>query len=340
MLFHKKLKGEINSREQKELSEWLQQESSRGLTEELEKTWNLSKRYKESYEPDVEAGLSRFQQRISASGKDSRNRPLKPAAGGRRRSLSWLPLAAAIALLATLGWWWMGNEVAPAEGQALIYTTGPGQSQEATLPDGSSVVLNENSFLSVSPGFQKASGRSVKLTGEAYFDIKHDPSRPFIITTHEARVKVLGTAFNLRAYPEEGFTEVEVEEGVVQLSPLQDGEPIRLAKGQRGACRPGEALKVQAAPGLNALSWHTKRLMFRNTPLSEALVYLERHFKVKLKLENREIANCGITMELEDITLPEVFKAFELIYGLDAEKVDGGYWLRGGRCAVNASEAR
>lgn len=65
MLFHKKMKGDINSQEQKELSDWLQQEDSRGL----EKAWGLSQRYKENYEPDVDAGLSRLQQRIASSGR-------------------------------------------------------------------------------------------------------------------------------------------------------------------------------------------------------------------------------------------------------------------------------
>ena len=55
MLFHKKLKGEINSEEQEELSRWLQQKGRHGLSEDLEKAWNLSERYKEGYEPDVDA---------------------------------------------------------------------------------------------------------------------------------------------------------------------------------------------------------------------------------------------------------------------------------------------
>ncbi|MCB0567001.1 MAG: FecR domain-containing protein, partial [Phaeodactylibacter sp.] len=259
MLFHKKLKGEINSQEQEELSDWLQQENRRGFTEGLDKTWNLSKRYKQGYEPDVDAGLARLQQRMAAARKTEPSRVLQPLRT-RRRSYRWLSAAAAIALLAAIGWWWLDHGNAGSEPNALIYTTGSGESEEALLPDGSTVVLNENSFLSVNPEFQNASERLVELVGEAYFKVTPNPSRPFRIATSDAMVEVLGTAFNLRSYPEEGFTEVEVEEGSVRLSGLDNENAIQLAPGQRGICRPGTAMNAKDSPGLNAQSWRTHRL--------------------------------------------------------------------------------
>ena len=339
MLFHKKLKGEINSQEQEELSDWLQQENRRGFTEGLDKTWNLSKRYKQGYEPDVDAGLARLQQRMAAARKTEPSRVLQPLRT-RRRSYRWLSAAAAIALLAAIGWWWLDHGNAGSEPNALIYTTGSGESEEALLPDGSTVVLNENSFLSVNPEFQNASERLVELVGEAYFKVTPNPSRPFRIATSDAMVEVLGTAFNLRSYPEEGFTEVEVEEGSVRLSGLDNENAIQLAPGQRGICRPGAAMNAKASPGLNAQSWRTQRLQFRDMPLKEALNCLERHFKVDLKLANGEIADCSITTKFDNVSLPEVFEAFKLIFDVQVQEVEGGYLLKGGRCEMAGSEIR
>lgn len=339
LLFHKKMKGEINPREQEELGDWLQQENRYGFAEELEKTWNLSKRYKESYEPDVEAGLSCLQQRITDAKKASNSRRLQLAAG-RRRPFGWMSVAAAIAFIAAAGWWWMGNGAADPGTEAILIAAGAGKSTETTLPDGSAVVLNENSSLVVSSDFRSASRRQVELAGEAYFKIEPNPSRPFLITTREARVEVVGTAFNLRAYPQEGFTEVEVEEGTVRLSGLAGGQEAELGPGQRGTCRPGTHLEKIDSPALNAHSWRTQRLQFRDTPLGEALPCLERHFGVELELASEEIAGCSITMKFEDFTLQEVFKALELIFRVEVQETKGGYVLKGGACETAGLERR
>ena len=330
MLFHKKLKGEIDQQEQRELSDWLQRESPDGFTEGIEHAWNLSKRYKEGYEPDVDAGLARLQARIAASREPESGATLRrlPAS---RRLFPWLPAAAAIALLAALGWWRYGTGNTAFDKDTILYATGSGETKDISLPDGSAVVLNVNSFLTVPAAFRDASERGVELSGEAYFDIRHDPSRPFRITAGDAMVEVLGTAFNLRSYPAEGFTEVEVQEGVVRLSGLQGGQAVDLAAGLRGAVRPGQPISRQPAPGLNAQSWRTQRLAFRDTPLNEALACLERHFNVELKLSNSGLADCGITMEFEDFTLPEVFKAFELIFNVQVQEMNDTYLLKGGR---------
>lgn len=331
MLFHKKLKGEIDQQEQRELSDWLQGESPDGFAEGIEHAWNLSKRYKEGYEPDVDAGLARLQARIAAS-REPENSAARRRPRPSRRPLPWLQAAAAVALLAALGWWWIGTGTATSDTDAALFTSGPDEPKELTLPDGSAVLLNVNSFLTVQAGFRDGPERRVELAGEAYFNVRHDPSRPFRITAGSAMVEVLGTAFNLRSYPAENYTEVEVQEGIVRLSGLQSGQAAELAAGFRGALRPGQPIDYQKSPGLNAQSWRTQRLAFRNTPLNEALACLERHFNVELKLSNGELADCGITMEFEDFTLSEVFKAFELIFNLQVQEMGDVYWLKGGRC--------
>lgn len=334
LLLHKKLKGEIGQQEQKELSDWLQREKPDGLAEGIEKAWNLSLRYKEHYEPDVDAGLDRLRARMAASAERGNGAGQRRPLAASRRPWRLLSAAAAAALVALAGWWWAQSGNASPEENAVLYTAGAEGVREVALPDGSSVLLNENSFLAVAADFRNASERRAELTGEAYFKVQPSPGRPFLITAGNAVVEVVGTAFNLRAYPGEGFTEVEVEEGKVRLYEAENSNPRELSAGQRGICRPGRSLSVQPAPGLNAHSWRTRRLEFRDIPLREALPALERHFQVKLKLADNRAADCGITMQFEDFSLDEVFGAFQLIFGMEVERSGDGksFLLKGGGC--------
>ena len=100
------------------------------------------------------------------------------------------------------------SEIISAEKQVI---------SEYILPDGSVVALNSNSKL-VFPSNFKGNTREVTIYGEAFFDVKPDASKPFIINAGNAQVKVLGTSFNVKAYPENETVEVVVATGKVQVS--------------------------------------------------------------------------------------------------------------------------
>ena len=86
-----------------------------------------------------------------------------------------------------------------------------------TLPDGTSVVLNAGSKLSYSQGFG-IKDRTVNITGEGYFTVAKDSRKPFTVTSGSMRVKVLGTKFNYRDYPTDGFAEVVLDECKVNIT--------------------------------------------------------------------------------------------------------------------------
>ncbi len=326
LLFHKKLKGEIKPEEQKELAEWMSREEGAALARQLEKTWEAAGRYKEGYQPDTAGGLARFSERLSAAGQPPVLRP----AGGRLFRL--MAAAAVLALLVLAGWWALSGPEGKTDG-ILVYSTSGGQSLEVPLPDGSRIVLNENSLLTLSEDFRTASSRQVELSGEAYFEVAPDPNRPFAITTPATRVEVLGTAFNLRAYPHEPFTEAAVHEGKVRFSDRQSGKSMALSAGDRAICEHGRSVAGEPAPEENAHAWRTHRLEFRNTPLQLALPDIERYFKVELELENSQAANCALTMAFEQDSLDMVLKALQLIYHFEVKQISKGrYMLMKGGC--------
>src|SRR5690606_23654161 len=120
--------------------------------------------------------------------------------------------------LAGLSVWMKGRDGVAMEDQGSVHPikTNNKEHRLIVLADGSKVWINANSELSWSPDFNMKR-REVVLHGEAYFDIRHDPERPFIITTGDVKTTVLGTAFNIRAFPTEKAVTVTVKRGKVRV---------------------------------------------------------------------------------------------------------------------------
>lgn len=320
LLFHRKRSGQLRPEDEQALER--QALESNALFQDMEKVWQTSSRYKESYAPDEEAGLARFQQRLqldrAAAGRPTKLRP-------RRRP--WLSVAAAVAMLVLAGWW-LSSSYSGDEDYA--FSTELGQTAELQLPDGSSVILNELSTLSYTDAPNQ---RKLLLSGEAYFEVEHNPARPFVIEANGTQTTVLGTAFNLRAYPEEGSVEVEVATGKVRLQSA--AKAIELSPYELGVFHAkGGQLSKSPAPLLNAQAWRTRQLVFRNESLGEALRSVSRLYHVELKLQNAGLLDCKLSTQLQaDEPLSHFLQVLEAIYGLKAEKVnEQSYQLEGGRC--------
>ena len=138
------------------------------------------------------------------------------------RSLRWLWISAAV-VAASFALFLLFKNLSPAEQankNTLAHTevkTRPASRTQMQLPDGSTVWLNASSSLTYPKDFGK-DFREVDLIGEAFFDVVKDPSHPFIIHTRVVDVKVLGTAFNVKAYPEDKTTETSLIRGSVELT--------------------------------------------------------------------------------------------------------------------------
>jgi ferric-dicitrate binding protein FerR (iron transport regulator) len=136
------------------------------------------------------------------------------------------------------------------------YHTGAGQRHEILLPDGTRVWLNADSRLTCDSDFANGAERVATLSGEAYFDVAADPDRPFIIHARELDIRVLGTAFNVKAYPEDHSAEAALIRGSIQVS-LHEHPSRKLI------LRPHEKITVFNGPGqqmeLNHIAGSVKR---------------------------------------------------------------------------------
>jgi ferric-dicitrate binding protein FerR (iron transport regulator) len=217
----------------------------------------------------------------------------------RRISRAVLVAAAAVVLLlAGLPWLLL-----PGTPREITITALAGETRACLLPDGSRVTLSGPASLSYLTGFNRET-REVIASGTAYFEVKSDPRRPFTVTTALLEARVLGTVFQVEG--DATRSEVLVREGRVRVTPAggHAGE-VLLAGMSATRLAGGEALTVSASFDANRLSWKTGEFRFDNTPLSEVIELLERHFRVAIPLPEH-LASLRITASFRRPTLPEV----------------------------------
>lgn len=179
-----------------------------------------------------------------------------------------------------------------------------GESKTVNLPDGSKVTLDAGSILSYSNNFNYEE-RLVKLKGEGYFEVQHNPKKPFKVDMLNSVVEVLGTKFNLRNWSENSV--VEVTEGKVSFSDLNKTNEIILTKGLRsklnkkGIPSPAEQYDV-----MQATSWMKKERYFVNTPVSDVFEQLERWYKLEISINNSDLLNHKLNLEVKDTSVSEI----------------------------------
>ncbi|GAA4441404.1 DUF4974 domain-containing protein [Ravibacter arvi] len=249
----------------------------------------------------------------------SRNMPKNEQKPAFTFQWHWFRIAAALVLTLGAGWWLLSTYRAPD--RPYLTRTGGAENDSVVviskkdfirLPDGSTVLLNENSRLVYHLPFGNGA-REVELRGEAFFDIAHNPAKPFVVRTGKISTKVLGTAFNVNA--RERNVVVTVERGLVEVNNQTQ---------TLGLVRPTESLTVNedsdnkiektAVDLTEAIKWKEESLVLDNLTLGQAIDRLETYFDVKITLENRAIENCRIdAWFLHQESLEEIL---EMVFGI------------------------
>lgn len=153
------------------------------------------------------------------------------------------------------------NVIAPVDGGAAVMntiSTARGETYRITLPDKSNVWLNAASSLTYSTRLQENGERRVILSGEAYFEVFKDKAHPFVVQTDQQEVKVLGTHFNVNAYPDEPSTRTTLLEGAVQIN-----NKVILKPGEQSILT-GKRLRVEGADVSEAIAWKSGLFKFND----------------------------------------------------------------------------
>lgn len=200
------------------------------------------------------------------------------------------------------------------------------------LPDGTIISLNHLTTIEYPVEFSQ-NERRVKLTGEAFFKVKRDTAKPFIIEAQEAIITVLGTSFNVKALEEDVAVEVLVEEGLVQLSNPDQTQSTKLHVGEKGIfIKETNEVKKETDIDAESLYWLNKTLLFRNTNLSAVFETLERLYSVEIQVENQLILNCQLTAKFSNESIDHIIDHISTIFELEIVKDDGNILIKGNGC--------
>ena len=228
----------------------------------------------------------------------------------------WLPLAAAASIAAvvlsgTVYFSWTHF----ASGTTQVYQSVLAQNRDFTLSDGTKVALGASSALSVHYGRDR---RSVELRGgEAFFDVVHDNSRPFVVTAGDVSVHDIGTAFDVRRTGER--VTIAVTQGRVAIADLRAGASrnnvLEASAGQRVSFDPNASgMTVGAIGAQQATAWRDDRLEFIDEPLSVVIANLNRYAGKPMHIADADLNALSYTGTIRTdaidswvSALPEVF---------------------------------
>lgn len=278
---------------------------SPGLSE-LEKAWHLSGTAYVYRKTDTEQAWDHLNRQMEE------NKP--PVI---RRRLSYLRYAAAVTILALLGTVTFilvrnpakdNNQMTAAviRWKTVQTKKNPASVTTLQLPDGSTVRLNAGTTLRYAEPFSNPD-RKIMLSGEAYFDVVHDPAHPFVVETANARIEDLGTSFNISAYPDRAQVVVNVTSGSVKLSDNLLHQTTVLQAGSHGKLLAREG-KIETSGELspNYLSWVTRQLTFRHTPLSEVFDELENIYHIPIEMADPGIGGISYTANFDHFEIDDI----------------------------------
>jgi len=193
------------------------------------------------------------------------------------------------------------------------------------LPDGSTVVLSFGSKLDYPSSFEGLARREVYLTGQAFFDIRHNASKSFIVHTGKLATTVLGTAFNIKAYPGDMDITITVKKGAVKVSDQHTTLGI-IRPDQQIIYNKQKANSIQKEVAAdNYLDWKQQDLLFDNLTVEEAAKLLEERFSVKISITDPSIRTRRFTTTFpRNESLEEALKSIcefnEAGFNYDKEK--------------------
>jgi transmembrane sensor len=325
ILMARTLSGEADLREQEELDILLQQ--SPALLEQyarLKQVWSSRPYTTESAAEKKAANILQLSQVETLLARDP-----------KKKKMSMLRWAVVIVILLSLGYGGFQMFFPGQAETAQQVISQKGSRTRTILPDGSTVWVNAGSAIRYSSNFSGAT-REVFLQGEAYFEVVHEPGRPFIVHAGDVNIKVLGTVFNVRSYPGDKTIETTLIKGLVQITTSDRRQkPIYLHPNQKIAI--SQLPEQQSAPALPTTggtsgdlraaitnldsslkedqhletAWVFNRLEFRGDSFPELAEKLERWYNISIHFQDETVKQLTFNGSLQNETVSQAFHALE-----------------------------
>lgn len=264
-----------------------------------------------------------------------------------RRTYAYAYAAAVSLILLVTAAWWRFDPQITIQPEAPIALTEVAQDalltehivpkgvrSRITLADGTQVWLNADSKIQYARDFMNGGNREVYLQGEAFFDVTPDATRPFIVHVQDVEIRVLGTAFNVKGYDEDGRIETTLVHGKIAIDGNDAYDDITLAANQRAVFMKEEkGLVVQNNVETDTYtSWRRGVLVFDDQPLYEILPILERTFNVAIHTDDAYALDCRFTAKISNKSLSEVLELFRTSDTIGYTIADKDVYIKGSFC--------
>lgn len=195
-------------------------------------------------------------------------------------------IAALVAITLGLSWLYQQEKFENMAQSINIITVPAGQRVNLTLPDGTNIWLNSRSTLQY-PALFSGNNREVKLDGEAYFDVKHNAKKPFIVSTKKYNVRVLGTKFNVDSYSNIGnFSTALIEGSVKIIDKKNTAKEILLSPDNKVFLQNGK-LEISAISNYDDYRWKEGLICFKDIKFSELMVEFEKCYGFRILIKNK-----------------------------------------------------
>jgi len=311
------LSGESSASEEKDLKRWLAEDpENTRLLDQYSSLWEKLGRIESVAGIDLDAEWNFLESRIAESEKAVSLQPDRKKSTGFY--IGWIAVAAMLAVILTFSGIYALNRY----GHKTLATLD--QPEEIVLPDGSRVTLNHFSSLKYPRRFS-GEVRSIELDGEGFFEVKSDPDNPFVISTRDVNIKVLGTSFNVNAYSENAAVEVTVKTGEVAVT--RHGEVPRtiiLKPGNKGVYKKAEeTLEITQDIDKNYLAWKTKSFVFEDQTLLDVCQQLNKVYRAEIIIDSDSLKNARITTTFDDQSLDAILNVLSATLDLDVRKSNG-----------------
>ncbi|TAJ11511.1 DUF4974 domain-containing protein [Marinilabiliaceae bacterium JC017] len=267
---------------------------------------------------NTEAAIRRFKNEIKLLREANQ---IKKKKNSIKKYYAIVAAAASIAIIFTFLnlFTFRDNSIVP---KVVVIHNPRGDQSEIILPDGSKVWLNGSSTLKYYTDFG-LQNRKLTLEGEAFFDVQKDKLLPFDVVSGNHHVEVLGTKFNVKAFPDESFIETILQEGSVRIYAQSMKVPsIVLSSGQKVIYnkRNNKFSQIMVGDIIEELSWKDGVLKFKDEPLIELVNELERWFDVEIEIEDKEIESYRFTGTIKNEGVEDLLLLFKMTKGIQYKK--------------------
>lgn len=324
----KNLANSCSSDELSELGHWMDSsDRNRNVYYQYQLVWKYTAAVAPEHSFNHKAAWQKLQERINSFEKQP---AVFSPAHSRKQVLPVLLRIAAVLIIALVGWYFLKPESeTDQETHTLIAETV--YDEPLVLPDGTSITLNAASQITYNSGFNNTH-RNVEFEGEAFFDVVANATKPFVISTSNLQIRVLGTSFNLLALPDQNDVILYLKSGKVQVNSLSpDGEileQILIHEGEKAVFNKKESLlHKEIIENQNYLAWKTGVLEFNNAPLHEVLTVLNKTYQFNFVLEHN-CSNLLLTARFENETPESIFQTLELVFDLDITRQEDTILIR------------